>query len=114
VATGTILGGLCAWALGGPLAGFLVALAVLLAMKLRHGRLIALATGAFLMAAGALEVLVHQERYRYPPGGWPTHFDRASTIVWAAVLILGAEAALEAVRRIRAHTDEAGASRDNG
>jgi hypothetical protein len=70
-------------------------------MSWRRGRALLLAAGALLIGAGALDVVVHQMRYRYPPGGWPTHFDRASTLVWAAVLLLGADAALEAVRRFR-------------
>ena len=101
VALGTVVAGAVAWALGGPLAGGAVAVAVLLAMTVRGGRILVRVAGALLMVAGALDIVVHQERYRYPPGGWPTHFDRAATLIWAAVLILGADAALECVRRIR-------------
>jgi hypothetical protein len=59
------------------------------------------AAGA-LMAAGAFDVVLHQYRYRYPPGGWPTEFNRASTLIWGAILLVGADAALEMVRRLRA------------
>ena len=103
VAVGTVLAGVVAGALGGPVAGVAAAAAVLLAMSVRRGRILARVAAALLMLAGAVDVVVHQERYRYPPGGWPTHFDRAATIVWAAVLILAADAALECVRRVRNH-----------
>jgi len=101
VVLGTVVAGACAFAFGGPFAGIVVAIGIALAMSWRRGRALLLAAGALLIGAGALDVVVHQMRYRYPPGGWPTHFDRASTLVWAAVLLLGADAALEAVRRFR-------------
>jgi hypothetical protein len=107
IAVGTIVAGLCAWALGGPFAGMVVAAGVLVAMAYRRGRSILLVSSVLLMAAGALDVVVHQERYHYPPGGWPTHFDRASTLAWAAVLLLAADAGLEAVRRFRARSGPA-------
>ena len=101
VVLGTVVAGACAFAFGGPFAGIVVTIGVALAMTWRRGRALLLVSGALLMGAGALDVMVHQMRYRYPPGGWPTHFDRASTLVWGAVLLLGADAALEAVRRFR-------------
>jgi arabinofuranan 3-O-arabinosyltransferase len=107
IAVGTVVAGLAAWALGGPFAGIVVTTGVLVAMIYRRGRSILLASSALLMLAAALDVVVHQERYRYPSGGWPTHFDRASTLAWAAVLLLAAEAGLEVVRRFRARSGPA-------
>ena len=105
VVIGTALAGVSAWALGGSFAGVVTAVGVLMAMTLRRGRSILRGMMIALMAAGAAEVVIHQERYRYPPGGWPTHFDRASTLLWGAVLLLAADAALEAARRIRTGRD---------
>jgi hypothetical protein len=75
---------------------------VLLSMLLWWGRWVLRAAVVALMAGGALDVVFHQYRYRYPPGGWPTQFNRASTLIWGAILLAGADAALEIVRRLRA------------
>ncbi|MHB1518329.1 MAG: alpha-(1-_3)-arabinofuranosyltransferase domain-containing protein [Acidimicrobiales bacterium] len=97
----TVLAGGSAWAFGGPFAGTVTALGALAATTVPWGRM-ALRVGAVgLMAAGALDVVAHQARYRYPPGGWPTNFDRASTLIWGGVMLIGAEAALCFVRRYR-------------
>ncbi len=99
---GTVLAGAGAWALAGTFAGVVTAVGIALTMSVAWGRL-ALRVGAFaLMAAGALDVVAHQARYHYPPAGWPTNFDRASTLIWGAVMLLAADAVLCFVRRFRA------------
>lgn len=102
VVAGGLAAGAAAWFVGGLFAGVVCALGVVAGMLLWRGRRVMLVAAAVLMAAAAAEVILHQTRYRYPPGGWPTHFDRAATLVWGAVLLLGAEAALGMVRRFRA------------
>jgi hypothetical protein len=99
---GTVVAGAAAWALGGLFAGVVTAVGVLLSMLLWWGRWVLRAAVVALMAGGALDVVFHQYRYRYPPGGWPTQFNRASTLIWGAILLAGADAALEIVRRLRA------------
>jgi hypothetical protein len=71
-------------------------------MLLWWGRWALRAAAVALMAGGVFDVVLHQYRYRYPPGGWPTQFNRASTLIWGAILLAGADAALEMVRRVRA------------
>ena len=99
---GTVVAGTAAWALGGLFAGVVTAVGVLLSMLLWWGRWVLRAAAVALMAGGVLDVVFHQYRYRYPPGGWPTQFNRASTLIWGAILLAGADAALEMVRRLRA------------
>jgi hypothetical protein len=99
---GTVVAGAAAWALGGLFAGVVTAVGVLLSMLLWWGRWVLRAAAVALMTGGVLDVVFHQYRYRYPPGGWPTQFNRASTLIWGAILLAGADAALEMVRRLRA------------
>ena len=101
-AAGTVASGAVALALGGWFAGVVTAVGILLTLTLPWGRWALRVAAVVLVAAGAADVVLHQARYHYPASGWPTQFNRASTLVWGAVMLLAAEAALEAVRRIRA------------
>ncbi len=100
---GTVLAGAGAWALGGVFAGVVTAVGVLLTMTLPSGRIVLRVAAIALMVGGAADIVAHQARYHYPPGGWPTQFNRASALIWGAVMLLAADAALSAVRRIRDH-----------
>ncbi len=102
MAVGTVLSGAVALALGGWIAGVVTAVGILLTLTLPWGRWALRVAAVVFIGAGAADVVLHQARYRYPASGWPTQFNRASTLVWAAVMLLAAEAALEAVRRFRA------------
>ena len=114
VAVGTVAAGAVAWALGGPLAGGLTAAGVLVALTLWWGRSALRVAAVALLAAGAADVVFHQARYHYPSSGWPTQFGRASTMVWAAIMLLAADAVLEVVRRIRSGPSDAGGNGDAG
>jgi hypothetical protein len=83
---------------------------VLLSMLLWWGRWALRVAVVALMAGGAFDVVLHQYRYRYPPGGWPTEFNRAATLIWGAILLAGADAALEMIRRLRATRAERAAA----
>ncbi|HXX91011.1 MAG TPA: alpha-(1-_3)-arabinofuranosyltransferase family protein [Acidimicrobiales bacterium] len=100
---GTVLAGACAWALGGWLAGVLVAACVALAMTTRRGGVLLRAGSAVMLAAAAAAVVGLQALdHFHGNAGWPGFFDVASAMVWAAVLLLGADAGLEMVRDVRA------------
>ena len=101
VVAAVVLGG-GAWAVGGPFAGVVAAVGVVLTLTVVWGRTALRVAAVALMAGGALDVVFHQDRYRYPAGGWPTQFDRAATLMWGAVMLLAADAALEMVRAWRA------------
>lgn len=102
IALGAVLAALGAFAIAGPLAGAVVAVVSLLAMALPRGRLILPAAATAVLVAGALTVAVGEHVDRYlPGGGWPSHFSVASSLVWIALGLLGADAGLEALRRRR-------------
>jgi arabinofuranan 3-O-arabinosyltransferase len=103
IAASVVLSGILGLAAGGPAAGAVVAVAVLAALTLSRGRS-ALALGsAFVLLLGVAEVVRHQVVNKYLPGaGWPSHFSVASTIVLVAIVLLGADATLEIVRRHKA------------
>jgi hypothetical protein len=84
-------------------AGIPVALATLLAVVARYGRVL-LAAGAvgFLVAVDRM-VTTGQDKFHYVAEfGWPNHFESASTLAWFAVAALGADALVQEVRDRRA------------
>jgi hypothetical protein len=103
IAGGALAAGLVALALAGPVVGAIVGVAALCALLLERGRAVFLVGSIVLMAVAALEVVRHQAVNRYIAGpGWPAHFNVAAMLVWAAVLLLAADTALEAVQARRA------------
>jgi len=117
VAAGVALAGVAAWFAAGPAVGILVAVATACAMTFVRGRAVFLFGSLGLMALAVLEVVRHQAVNHYVAGsGWAAHFNLASSLVWASVLLLAADGGLEAVRARRARRlrDAAAASRDEG
>jgi arabinofuranan 3-O-arabinosyltransferase len=103
VVAGAVAAGAGAWALGGWPAGLVVAAGVVCAMTLRRGRAVLRVGSVAALGFAVLDVLVLQRLDRFDGNaGWPAHFALASSLVWAAALLLGADVALEAVRRARA------------
>ncbi|MHB8456259.1 MAG: discoidin domain-containing protein, partial [Acidimicrobiales bacterium] len=102
VGLGCVIAGLLALLLAGPLAGLIVAVACLVAMTVPWGQMLLCGGAGLVMIAAALEVVRHQYVNRYlPGGGWPAHFGLASSLVWLAVVLLGAHAGIEAIRERR-------------
>jgi len=78
-----------------------VALFVVLALVVPRARgLLAVAVVGFA-AAGAVYTVTRQASQHFPSGGWPIHFEAANIMVWAAIVLLGADAVVELARRRR-------------
>jgi hypothetical protein len=96
-------------------AGIPVALATLLAVVARYGRVF-LAVGAVgLLVAVDRMVTTAQDKFHYVAEfGWPNHFELASTLAWFAVAALGADALVQEVRDRRARRSRPGNDSANG
>jgi hypothetical protein len=55
----------------------------------------------FVLATGTYVVL-RQIDFRFAAPGWPVRFDLASSLAWAGVVFLGADAVVEVVLRHQA------------
>jgi hypothetical protein len=76
-----------------PFAGLTAAAGVVVATRVRHGRLVVTLAAAALVAAVGIYVAWAQARYGYPPEfEWPTFFPRAHTLALHALALLGASA----------------------
>jgi hypothetical protein len=111
--TGTVAVALTGFVLGrwwvGVLAGAAFALA---AWRPRLRWVLALGPAAALAVAGGY-VLVQQYRIGYPQLlEWPTYFARVHFVGWLAVVLLGADALLEILRRRGQAVDAPGATPD--
>ncbi|MHB1711303.1 MAG: alpha-(1-_3)-arabinofuranosyltransferase domain-containing protein [Acidimicrobiales bacterium] len=95
--------GLVAGAIATPVTGFAVGVATGAALAVPRMRmLLGVAAVGCVLAAG-IYMVVHQHVAHVPAGGaWPGQFGLASTLVWAGVVFLGADAAVEVVHRKRA------------
>jgi hypothetical protein len=86
-----------------PEAGLPVAIATLLAVVLRYGRVFLAAGAVGLLVAVDRMVTTGQDKFHYVAEfGWPNHFETASTLAWFAVAALGADALVQEVRARRA------------
>jgi arabinofuranan 3-O-arabinosyltransferase len=102
VAAGVVLAGLLGLAAAGPLAGGVVAAGVLASLAWRRGRVVLTYGATLLMVAAGLDIVLYEHFKRFDPGGgWPSHFSLAAELVWIAVVMIGADAGLEAVRQGR-------------
>ena len=94
--------GLVAGLAARPVVGLGVGLATvvsLLVPKLRY--LLGWAAVGFVLATGTYVVL-RQIDFRFAAPGWPVRFDLASSLAWAGVVFLGADAVVEVVLRHQA------------
>ena len=96
---GAVTGGVAA-AIAAPLPGLLVGVATVAALLLPRARLVLGLVAVALVAAAGLSVLIQQSHQHFVTSGtWPTNFQSAGNLVWAGVVFLGADAAVEIVRR---------------
>jgi hypothetical protein len=78
-----------------------VALLVLLGSLVPRVRGI-LGFGAVAVVVGtAGYIVVEQATQHFLASGWTNHFERANTLVWAAVLLVGADLVVELLHRAR-------------
>lgn len=99
ILVGLIAGGVAA-AVAAPWIGLAVGVTTACALVLPRTRTLlgVLAVGC-VMASGAY-VVVEQATQHYAAGGtWPAYFTTAGNLTWAAVVFLGADAAVESARR---------------
>jgi hypothetical protein len=103
-----------AGAIASPLTGLVAGAAAACALrKPAARRVVGLAAAALMVVAGADVVLTQWLDPVRATGGWPVAFGVAGDLVWAAVLLLATDAAVELVLRYRAGhgTDPAPAPR---
>ena len=81
-----------------PKLGLALAGLVLVVLIIRHLRGLLALTALGLTAATAVYTVKHQSIFHFPPGGWPINFEPASTLAWAAVVVLAADAIVEVAR----------------
>ena len=103
VAVGVLLTAAIGILVAGPVVGAVAAVVALVAMTVPRARslLSSLAAVVMIVAAAAVVLLEHVDRF-LPGGGWPAHFSLASSLIWLAVVLLGADAFWEAIRIRRA------------
>jgi hypothetical protein len=102
VAVAAVVSGVAAWAVGGWLAGAAVAVGVGAALRWRRGERFLAVGAVVLLAATVLDVVGVQILDHVPANaGWPSRFDVATQLAWAAVLLLTADVVLELVARLR-------------
>jgi arabinofuranan 3-O-arabinosyltransferase len=114
VTTG-VLTGIVAGAISVPVAGVAVGVATIVVLLVPRLRIVlGLAAVAGIVASGVY-VAVHQAQLHVVPNGtWPLSFNTASTLAWAGVVFLGADAVVEVIGRRRrvAHSQETAAGGD--
>ncbi len=95
-----LLTGLAAGLIAAPLTGVAIAIATFVVLRVPKARLMLglLAAGCVFVAGGY--ITIRQGVKPAPPnGGWPSAYGAASALVWAGVMFLGADAAVEVVMR---------------
>jgi hypothetical protein len=102
--------GLAAGLIAAPFTGAVVGVATILALRFRRLRWLLVIAAVACVAAAGLFVTLHQAIYpARANGGWPVGFGTASSLAWAGVLFLGADAVCELTDRIRRGRREAAA-----
>ena len=97
VATGAVAGVITT-----PVTGLIVGAATLVALLVPRLRVVlGLAAVGCVMAAGIYVVARQGSAHIVDSGSWPSEFDLASTLTWAGLVFLGADATVEVVRRRR-------------
>ena len=85
-----------------PVTGLIVGVATLVALLVPRLRmLLGLAAVGCVLAAGIYVVARQGSAHIVDSGSWPSEFGLASTLTWAGVVFLGADATVEVVRRWR-------------
>jgi arabinofuranan 3-O-arabinosyltransferase len=97
-----VITGVVAGLITTPVTGVIVAAATLVALRVPRLRmLLGLAAVGCVLAAGIYVVARQGSAHIVDSGSWPSAFDLASTLTWAGVVFLGADATVEIVRRRR-------------
>ncbi len=97
VATGAVAGVITT-----PVTGLIVGATTLVALLVPRLRmLLGLAAVGCVLAAGIYVVARQGSAHFVDSGSWPSEFSLASTLTWAGVVFLGADATVEVVRRWR-------------
>ena len=100
----TVVAGALGAVIAAPWIGAMVAAVVLLGCAVDRTRGLASLGAVGFLAAAAVNVLTQQSTKGYLFGEWPTHFNEAGTLTWAAVCLLGADALVSVLRARRAAT----------
>jgi hypothetical protein len=102
LAIAPVVAGGAAAALIVPAAGLPVAALTLVALALRHGRVLLAATCVALVVGVDVMVAVSQAHHHFAAEfGWPGHFETAGRVAWLAVTVLAADAVVEVARNRR-------------
>jgi len=97
VVTGVVAGFITA-----PVTGVIVAAATLITLMVPRLRtLLGLAAVGCVLAAGVYVVVRQGSAHIVDSGSWPSEFGLASTLTWAGVVFLGADATVDVARRWR-------------
>ncbi len=102
------LAGLAAALIASILIGIGVAVVTAVALRYPKARILLGVTAAgFILSPGGYIVVSQGIKPLAPNGGWPTGFAPADVLVWAGVLLLGADGLIEIVMRRIAPTGAA-------
>ena len=104
IVVATVVAGALGAVIAAPWIGAMVAAVVLLGCAVDRTRGLASLGAVGFLAAAAVNVLTQQSTKGYLFGEWPTHFNEAGTLTWAAVCLLGADALVSVLRARRAAT----------
>ncbi len=96
----SVVTGVVAGVITVPVTGVIVAAATLVALTVPRLRmLLGLAAVGCVLAAGVYVIVRQGSAHIVDSGSWPSEFGLASTLTWAGVVFLGADATVEVVRR---------------
>jgi hypothetical protein len=114
VAASVIVGvavGVVAGAITVPVTGIIVGAATLVTLRVPRLRVLLAGAAVGCVLAAGIFVVTRQGLNHIPAGGsWTSEFGWASTLTWAGVVFLGADATVEVVRRWRPSRDADGTS----
>jgi arabinofuranan 3-O-arabinosyltransferase len=97
-----VITGVVAGVISAPVTGAIVAVATGVALLVPRLRtLLGVAAVGCVLAAGVYVVAHQGAAHVTADGAWPSHFELASSLTWAGVIFLGADATVEVFRRRR-------------
>jgi len=102
-----VVTGIVAGVITVPVTGVIVGAATLIALMVPRLRiLLGLAAVGCVLAAGVYVVARQGSAHITDSGSWPSEFGLASTLTWVGVVLLGADAVVEVVRRWRSPSSD--------
>jgi hypothetical protein len=97
-----IVAAVVAGIVAGLVVGVVVGIGVLVAGRMRHGRVVLAAAAIAAMVAVPVAMVVTEAVGGYPGDGqWPSHFEVAATLTWLALALVAAEGLLRWCRHGR-------------